>query len=137
MTRLFSKSRIVGIIVAFITISFGLNGWAADKKEIQKQIKSQVDEVVAGIDSGKKVQDFNSFAKKEPYFVFILEQSGKILLHPFYEGLNMRNISVPALEAVLKGTAEGLWVEYDAFGTKHAYVRKTKGGLFVGSGYKD
>jgi len=137
MKGLFPKIGVVGIIVAFVPISFCLEAWAADKKEIERQIKNQVDEVVTGIDSGKKVEDYKLLAKKDPYFVFIMEQSGNVLFHPAYEGRNMQNISGPVYEVLIKGTTEGLWVKYDYYGIKHTYVRKTKGGLFVASGYKE
>jgi hypothetical protein len=133
MTRHFSKIRIVGIIVAFVTISLGLNGWAADKEAIKKQIKNQVDEVVAAIDNGKKAEDFECLSKKEPYYLFIMKPDGETLFHPQYS-----SISGFAYDTIIKGTTEGLWVEYIlGIQMRHSYVKKTKGGLFVVSGYFD
>jgi hypothetical protein len=42
----------------------------------------------------------------------------------------------PVYDALIKATPDGVWVEYtwqDA--QKKSYVRKTAGGLIVGSGY--
>ncbi len=126
--------------ILFLMVGIMLTGvtWAADKEAIEKQVKNQVDEVVAAIDSGKKVQDLKILATKEPYHIFIMEQGGKILLHPSLEGDDMKNQYGATYDAVIKATAEGLWVEYDYFGKmKRTYVKKTKGGLIVGSGYSD
>jgi hypothetical protein len=76
MKGLFPKIGVVGIIVAFVTISFCFEAWAADKKEIERQIKNQVDEVVAAIDSGKKAEDFEYLSKKEPHYLFIMKSDG-------------------------------------------------------------
>jgi hypothetical protein len=125
-------------MVILLTIAFCFNGWAADKEAIEKQIKKQVDEVVAGIDSGKKVEDYKILATKEPYHIFVMEQGGKILLHPSLEGDDMKNQYRASYDAVIKATVEGLWVEYEYFGkVKRSYVKRTKGGLIVGSGYSD
>jgi hypothetical protein len=41
-------------------------------------------------------------------------------------------------DAIIKGTTEGLWVEYIlGVQMRHSYVKKTKGGLFVVMGYSD
>jgi len=138
MTELFSKYRVVVVMATLVTISFCFSGWAADKEAIEKQIKKQVDEVVAAIDGGKKVEDFKILATKEPYHIFVMEQGGKILLHPSLEGDDMKSQYRASYDAVIKGTDEGLWVEYEYFGKmKRTYVKKTRGGLIVGSGYSD
>ena len=64
MKGLFPKIGVLGTIVAFVTISFCFEVWAADKKAIEQQIKNQVDEVVAAIDSGKKAEDFEYLSKR-------------------------------------------------------------------------
>ncbi len=133
MKGLFPKIGVVGIIVAFVTISFCFEAWAADKKEIERQIKNQVDEVVAAIDSGKKAEDFEYLSKKEPHYLFIMKSDGGVFFHPHYS----RIWGVP-YDAIIKGTTEGLWVEYILEGKmRHSYVKKTKGGLFVVMGYSD
>jgi hypothetical protein len=133
MKGLFPKIGVVGTIVAFVTISFCFEAWAADKKEIEQQIKNQVDEVVAAIDSGKKAEDFEYLSKKDPHYLFIMKPDGGVLFHPYYS----RVWGVP-YDAIIKGTTEGLWVEYILIDKmRHSYVKKTKGGLFVVMGYSD
>ena len=107
---------------------------AAEKQEIEQQIKNQVDEVVAAIDSGKKAEDFKILANKEPYPVFIMEQNGKFLVSSFPEGVKALK---PAYDAMLQATVEGLWVEMKGSSgrVRHNYLKKTKDGLIVGSGY--
>ena len=92
--------------------------------------KKLVNEVVDAINKGKKAEDF----KKEPYYVFIMEQDGRFLVHPIHTRL--QEWDKPIFDAVSKATAEGLWVSYDYLGKSHTYVRKTKGGLIVGSGHR-
>jgi hypothetical protein len=124
--------------ILFLMVGMMLTGviWAADKEAIKKQIIDQVDEVVAAIDSGKKAEDFKMLAKKEPH-VFIVDQTGKLLVDPTLEGANLKNWK-DTYDAVFQATAEGLWVEYHYYGyLKHSYVKKTKDGLIVGSGYTD
>jgi hypothetical protein len=113
--------------------------WASDKQEIEKQIKNQVDEVITAIDGGKKEEDFKILAKKEPYYVFIMEQTGKFLIHPNSASFNLKTKSDQEVyDALVKGTTEGLWVEYPLYAKKkRVYVKKAKGGLFVASGYND
>jgi hypothetical protein len=96
--------------------------------------KILVDEVVVAINSGKKAEDFKDLAKKEPYYVFIMKQDGRFLVHPTYTRL--QEWDKPILDAVSKATAEGLWVSYPYLGKSHTYVRKTKSGLIVGSGHR-
>lgn len=107
---------------------------AADKDAIKKQ----VDEIVAAMDGGKTAADFKDAAKREPYYVFIMQEDGKLLVHPALEGQNLKEKAAPVYEAVVKGTPAGVWVDYEWQGKmKHTYVRKTKGALIVGSGYSD
>jgi hypothetical protein len=112
---------------------------AADKEAkeaIEKQIKKQVDEVVTAIDGGKKAEDFKKLATEPQYYVFIMDQSGKLLVHPYLESLSP---SDKAYSQIMKATPEGRWVEYvDHFHKdKRSYVKKTKDGLIVVSGYTD
>jgi hypothetical protein len=124
--------------ILYLMVGMMLTGviWAADKEAIKKQIINQVDEVVAAIDSGKKAEDFKMLAKKEPH-VFIADQSGKLLVDPTFEGVNLQTWK-ETYDAIFKATAEGVWVEYIYYGAlKHSYVKKTKDGFIVGSGYTD
>jgi len=96
--------------------------------------KKLVNEVVDAINKGKKAEDSKDLAKKEPYYVFIMEQDGRFLVHPYFTRL--QEWDKPIFDAVSKATAEGLWVSYPYLGESHTYVRKTKSGLIVGSGHR-
>ncbi len=96
--------------------------------------KKLVNEVVDAINKGKKPEDSKDLAKKEPYYVFIMEQDGRFLVHPYFTRL--QEWDKPIFDAVSKATAEGLWVSYPYLGESHTYVRKTKSGLIVGSGHR-
>ena len=66
----------------------------------------------------------------------VLEESGNLLVHPSLVGKNLKDVAVPVYEAVTKAIPKGTWVQYQWKGKeKNAYVRKTKSGLIVGSGY--
>jgi len=107
---------------------------AADKAAIQKQ----VDEIVAAIDGGKTAADFKDAAKREPYYVFIMQENGSVLVHPSLEGQSLKEKAEVVYNAVVKATPAGSWVDYEWQGKmKHTYVKKTKSGLIVGCGYSD
>ena len=122
------------LIMLVVIVGLSLTGIvsAADKDAI----KAQVDEIVAAIDGGKMAGDFADAAKNEPYYVYIMEESGTLLVHPSLTGKSLKEAAAPAYDAVVTATPEGTWVKYqwkDA--EKNAYVRKTKSGVIVGSGY--
>jgi len=99
-------------------------------------IKKQVDDIAMAMDGGKTASDFASAAENKPYYVYIIEKDGKVLVHPTLMGQNLKEKAAPAYEAVVKATPEGTWVKYEWQGKeKNAYVRTTKSGLIVGSGY--
>jgi hypothetical protein len=65
-----------------------------------------------------------------------MEESGKLLVHPSLTGESLKEKAAPAFDAVVQATMEGNWVKYQWQGAeKNAYVRKTKTGVIVGSGY--
>ncbi len=109
--------------------------FAADKED---DIKSQVDEIAVALEGGKKAEDFTEAANREPYYVFIMKEDGHLLVHPSLSGESLKEKAEPVYAEVSKATPEGNWVEYvwkDS--QKHTYVRKTKDGLIVGSGYSE
>jgi signal transduction histidine kinase len=100
-------------------------------------VKKQVDEIVDGIDAGKKAEDFADAAQKDPY-VFVMEAEGKLLVHPTLVGESLKEKAGPVFDEVAKGTTEGVYVKYEWAGAKKCtYSRKTKSGLIVGSGYNE
>lgn len=118
------------VLVLGFSVAAGV--FAADKDAIQKQ----VDEIVMAVDSGKIAGDFKDAAYYKPHYVYIMEKNGNLLVHPSSAGKNLKDIAVPAYEAVTKAIPEGTWVQYQWDGKeKNAYVRETKSGLIVGSGY--
>lgn len=123
-----------GLAVLVVIVGVSLAGMvsAGDKAAI----KAQVDEIVMAIDDGKMASDFADAANREPYYVYIMEQSGNLLVHPSLVGENLKEKASPAYEAVVQATANGTWVKYEWKGKeKNAYVRKTQNGVIVGSGY--
>jgi hypothetical protein len=126
------KLAVVSVVLVLgLVLAGGVFG--ADKDAIKKQ----VDEVVAGLNGGKTAGDFADYAKKDPY-VFIMEASGNMLVHPSLVGKSLKETAEPVYTEVVKGTPEGLWVDYEWQGKKkHTYTRKTAAGLIVGSGYSE
>ena len=115
-------------------ICFSSGAFAADKDAIKKQ----VDDIVVAINGGKTVQDFMGAAQNKPYYVFIMEEGGMLLVHPSLVGKSLKEKAEPVYNECAKATADGVWVSYVwKEKQKHTYVRKTKGGLIVGSGYSD
>ncbi|KJS28294.1 MAG: hypothetical protein VR64_25155 [Desulfatitalea sp. BRH_c12] len=124
----------VALILAVMVMGIALTTsvFAADKEAI----KSQVDEIVQAINSGKSASDFKDAAKKEPHYVYIMKEDGELLVHPSLEGKNLKEAALPAYEAVSQATGDGTWVQYKWKGNeKNAYVRKAGEGMIVGSGY--
>ncbi len=122
---------VLGLVLA---ACFAGGVFAADKEAI----KTQVDEIVVALDGGKKAEDFTEAAKREPYYVFIMEEDGHLLVHPSLTGESLKEKAEPVYVELIKATPEGNWVDYEWKGSqKHTYVRKTKDGMIVGSGYSD
>ena len=122
------------LIMLVVMVGLSLTGVvsAADKDAI----KAQVDEIAVAIEGGKPASDFADAAKREPHYVYIMEENGNVLVHPSLVGESMKEKAPPAYDAVIQATLEGNWVTYEWDGKeKNAYVRKTKTGVIVGSGY--
>ncbi|MFZ1955435.1 MAG: hypothetical protein WAU34_08060 [Desulfobacterales bacterium] len=120
------------MVVLVMGLSMAAGVFAADKDAIKKQ----VDDIVMAIDGGKTAADFKDAANNKPNYVYILEEDGMVLVHPSLVGKSLKEAAMPAYEAVTKATPEGTWVMYECKGAeKNAYVRKTKSGAIVGSGY--
>jgi hypothetical protein len=122
------------LVTLVLLLSLTLTGVvsAADKEAI----KTQVDEIVMAIDGGKAVSDFTDAANRKPYYVYIMEASGLLLVHPSLAGESLKEKAAPAYEAVVQATPGGTWVKYEWKGKeKNAYVRETKSGVIVGSGF--
>lgn len=115
------------LIALFIAVTCA---YAVNKASITKN----VDSIVEGLDSGKAVTSFKADAF-EPY-AFIMQEDGKMLVHPSLTGENLMEKAPPVYQALMKANPEGVWVEYEWKGKiKHTYAKKTKSNLIVGSGY--
>ena len=126
------------ITLTFIVLIIGFcvvtSAFAADKAAIKKQ----VDDIVIAINGGKTAKDFTNAAQNKPYYVFIMEENGMLLVHPSLAGQSLKEKAEPVYNECAKATADGIWVSYVWKGKqKHTYVRKTKSGLIVGSGYSE
>lgn len=119
---------LVSLFSVFLWVSVGCA--TVDEAAISKT----VDMIAAGIESGKAATEFKSDAY-QPY-AFIMEEGGKMLVHPSLTGESLKEKAPPVYEALMKATPEGIWVEYEWKGAmKHTYAKKTKSNLIVGSGY--
>ena len=104
-------------------------GLASDKASI----KQNVDDVVKAIDNGRPATSFAADAFV-PY-VFVMEPSGRLLVHPYLVGEYLQEKAAPVHAALQQATTDGLWVSYFWKGTeKETYVRRTQTNLTVGSG---
>ena len=125
------RATIISLIL-ILGLCLVAGAFAADKDAIKKQ----VDEIVVAIDSGKKAQDLKDAAQNKPSYVFIMEEGGQMLVHPALVGQSLKDKAEPVYNECSKATADGTWVQYEWQGKqKNTYVRKTKDGLIVGSGY--
>jgi len=128
----YMKKYALMMVVLVMGLALAGGVFAADKDAIKKQ----VDDIVMAIDGGKTAMDFKDAANLKPNYVYIMEKGGMLLVHPSLAGKSLKEAAMPAYEAVSKATPAGTWVKYmwkDA--EKNAYVRSTKSGLIVGSGY--
>lgn len=122
----------LAVVVSIFSVLFIVAGALAAVDEAA--ISSNVDTIVTEIESGKSATDFAADAYK-PY-AFIMEEDGKMLVHPSLTGESLKEKAPPVYQALMQATPEGVWVEYEWEGkVKHTYARKTKDNLIVGSGY--
>ena len=104
--------------------------WAID----EATISTNVDSIVAGIESGKDLSAIKADAY-EPY-AFVMEENGKMLVHPTLAGESLKEKAPPVYTALMQAKPEGVWIDYEWQGKmKHTYARKTSSNLIVGSGY--
>lgn len=123
----------VSVVLAFLMVFvLSVAVFAADKAAISKN----VDDIVVAIDGGKAATDFKA-GDYDPY-IFVMEEAGKLLVHPSLTGESLKEKAAPVYDALTKATPEGVWVDYEWQGKKkHTYAKKTKSGLTVGSGYSE
>jgi hypothetical protein len=124
------------LIMLVVMVGLSLTGFVSAADVDKDAIKAKVDEIAVAIEGGKPASDFADAANLKPHYVYIMEESGNMLVHPSLVGKSLKEAAMPAFEAVSQATMEGGWVKYEWKGAeKNAYVRKTKTGVIVGSGY--
>lgn len=121
----------LALVLSLLAVLFVVTDtWAVD----EAAISGNVDTIVAGIESGKDITVFKVDAY-DPY-AFIMEENGKMLVHPTLVGKSLKEVAPPVYEALMNASPEGIWVKYEWKGKeKHTYAKKTKSNLIVGSGY--
>ena len=97
-------------------------------------ISTNVENIVAELDAGKLSTSFTSDSYA-PY-IFILEDGGKLLVHPSLEGESLKVKAPPVYDALTKADAKGAWIQYEWKGkVKNTFAKRSKNNLIVGSGY--
>lgn len=97
-------------------------------------ISTNVETIVAELDAGKLPTNFKSDSYT-PY-IFILEDGGKLLVHPSLEGESLKVKAPPVYDALIKADAKGAWIQYEWKGnTKNTFAKRSQNNLIVGSGY--
>ena len=125
------KKLMTVCIVVFIGLFLASTSLAVD----EAALAANVNGIVEAIDGGKAPTDFKA-EDFDPY-IFIMEENGMLIVHPKLQGQSLGDEQYkPVYEALIQATPEGVWVDYEwGGGPKKSYVRKTQGGLIVGSGY--
>ena len=118
---------ILSLVAVFFTVQ---NSLAVTQDDISKNVDTIVSQIESGIDVTTIKPD-----SVAPY-AFIMEEDGKMLVHPTLSGKSMKKTALPIYTALMKANPEGVWVEYEWKGKmKHTYAKRTKNNLIVGSGY--
>ena len=127
------KRLAIGLLVVVFAMSLAANAIAGGKEAAKKN----VDEVVAAINGGKDAKSINA-NDYDPY-VFILEDNGLLVVHPSLAGESLKEKAEVVYDAIVTAVKEGKeTADYMWKGKmKHSYVKKTDGGLIVGSGYSE
>lgn len=125
------KKLMTACIVVFIGLFLASTSLAVD----EAALAANVNGIVEAIDGGKAPTDFKA-EDFDPY-IFIMEENGMLIVHPKLQGQSLGDEQYkPVYEALIQATPDGVWVDYEwGGGPKKSYVRKTQGGLIVGSGY--
>ena len=118
------------LLLLMLALFFVANVLAEDKISAEKNVS----EMIALLESGR---DASSVAPDAftPY-VFVMDQDGRLLVHPTLAGEDLKEKARPIYEILLRATPEGLWVEYTWKGKeKQTFVKRYRDRLIVASGY--
>lgn len=119
--------RVLILLSLIAAVMFAIQAISADKSGIKKN----VDAIITAIDEGQDPQSYVSEATLSR--VFILEETGNLLVHPTMTGKDLKMEDMQMFEALKVSTPDGQWIVYRMDGKeKNIYVRKTKNNLTVG-----
>ena len=122
--------RIAAILSLLSLFFIAVGALAIDKTAIS----TNVENIVAELDAGKLSTSFKSDSYN-PY-VFILEDGGKLLVHPSLEGESLKVKAPPVYQALTQADAKGTWIQYEWKGKiKNTFAKRSQNNLIVGSGY--
>jgi hypothetical protein len=122
--------RLAVVLSLFVGFFFTNSALAIDESAISTNVNS----IVAGLENGTDVMTFSA-DNYDPY-AFIMEEGGKMLVHPSLAGESLKEKAPPVYTALLQANQDGVWIEYEWQGkVKHTYAKKTSNNLIVGSGY--
>lgn len=118
-------------ILSMLSLFFVVTGVLAVDKVA---ISTNVETIVAELDAGKSPTSFKSDSYA-PY-VFILEDGGKLLVHPSLAGESLKAKAPPVYDALTKADVKGTWIQYEWKGKiKNTYAKRSQDNMIVGSGY--
>ncbi len=118
---------LLSLLAAFFLVT---GAFAAD----ETAISGNVDKIVAEIDAGKDAATLQA-DKMQPY-AFIMQEDGKMIVHPTLAGESLKDKAPEVYSELLKASPEGVWISYMWQGKmKHTYAKRTANNLIVGSGY--
>lgn len=118
------------VVLIMMVVFFVANVMAEDRISIEKN----VNELMAAMEAGRDPSSFAADAYT-PY-VFVMEQDGRLLLHPTLVGEDLKGKAKPIYDALIQATPKGVWVHYFWKGKeKHTFARRHEGHLIIASGY--
>ncbi|MFT5700970.1 MAG: hypothetical protein ACI8ZB_003856 [Desulforhopalus sp.] len=121
----------IAAILSMLSLLFIVTGALAIDKVA---ISTNVENIVAELDAGKDSTSITS-ESYSPY-VFILEENGKLLVHPSLQGESLKEKAPPVYDALAAADPKGTWIQYEWKGKiKNTFAKRSKNNLIVGSGY--
>jgi hypothetical protein len=123
--------RIVAILSMLALFFVVTDALAIDKVAISTNVENIVVELDAGVDAAS----FQSDSCCCPY-VFIMEEDGKLLVHPSFQGESLKEMALPVYQALVAADPSGVWIQYEwKDNIKNTFTKRSKNNLIVCSGY--
>jgi hypothetical protein len=121
----------IAAILSMLSLFFIVTGALATDKVA---ISTNVENIVAELDAGAAAASFKSDAY-DPY-VFIMEEEGKLLVHPSLQGESLKEKALPVYQALVAADPTGVWIQYEwKDKIKNTFAKRSKNNLIVASGY--